>query len=525
MTSVLPTDVSADVLAAALDDFRAAVGADAVLTDDAEFQEFRDPYWFKGWDEYDAAAVVQPKSVEEIQAIVRIANARGVPLWVTSQGRNNGYGGSSPRTRGSIVVNLRRIEPRARDRRQGGIRRRRTRRELLRPVRGGARVGHPLWISVPDLGWGSVIGNSLEYGVGYTPYGEHAATLCGLEVVLPNGELLRTGMGALENPRAWHVYRRSYGPSFDGLFFQSNFGIVTRAGVWLMPRPESFLAGWAYCRRDEDLAQFVDVLRTLLLDGSITGYPQILSPTAMASVFTDRSHWYDGEGALPDEIVERICAEMDVGRWTMRFAIHGDEAIVDHKFAKVKQALEQIPDASVVGTKYRGDEVHAIENPAERVQAGVPNLEIAQMAKWYGGERGGTSASRPRRRSRARTRSAYAISFAAPSPRAASTTARRSSPSRPAATSTSSSSCSTRRTRAMTRTAFDACKALVVEAAKLGYGEYRAHLDFMDLCADQYAFGDHAQRRLAESIKDTLDPNGILMPGKQGIWPSARRTG
>ena len=25
-----------------------------------------------------------------------------------------------------------------------------------------------------------------------------------------------------------------------------------------------------------------------------------------------------------------------------------------------------------------------------------------------------------------------------------------------------------------------------------GYGEYRAHLDFMDLAAEQYGFGDHA---------------------------------
>ena len=65
--------------------------------------------------------------------------------------------------------------------------------------------GHKLWISVPDLGWGSVIGNTTEYGVGYTPYGEHAATACGMEVVLPNGELLRTGMGAMEGNRAWHV--------------------------------------------------------------------------------------------------------------------------------------------------------------------------------------------------------------------------------------------------------------------------------------------------------------------------------
>ena len=41
---------------------------------------------------------------------------------------------------------------------------------------------------------------------------------------------------------------------------------------------------------------------------------------------------------------------------------------------------------------------------------------------------------------------------------------------------------------------------------KQGYGEYRAHLDFMDLAADQYSWGDHAYRRFTETIKDALDP-------------------
>jgi 4-cresol dehydrogenase (hydroxylating) len=45
----------------------------------------------------------------------------------------------------------------------------------------------------------------------------------------------------------------------------------------------------------------------------------------------------------------------------------------------------------------------------------------------------------------------------------------------------------------------------------------------MDEIAAQYGFGDHAMLRLYEALKDALDPEGILSPGKQGIWPRAMR--
>ncbi len=168
--------------------FRDVVGSDHVLTDPDQMREFRDPFWHLDWDDYEACAVVQPESVEEIQAIVRLANEHRVPLWTTSQGRNNGYGGSSPRVRGSVVVNLRRmnrvlkideelgyaeVEP--------GV----SWYDLYAAIQAG---GHRLMLSCADLGWGSVIGNTLDHGCTYLPYGVDMSAACGLEVVLANGE-------------------------------------------------------------------------------------------------------------------------------------------------------------------------------------------------------------------------------------------------------------------------------------------------------------------------------------------------
>jgi len=66
-------------------------------------------------------------------------------------------------------------------------------------------------------------------------------------------------------------------------------------------------------------------------------------------------------------------------------------------------------------------------------------------------------------------------------------------------------------------------KRLVEACAAKGFGEYRAHAAFQTEAMAQYSFNNHAMLRFCETIKDAIDPNGILSPGKSGIWPKRMR--
>jgi FAD/FMN-containing dehydrogenase len=71
-----------------------------------------------------------------------------------------------------------------------------------------------------------------------------------------------------------------------------------------------------------------------------------------------------------------------------------------------------------------------------------------------------------------------------------------------------------------TRAAF---RQLVEIAARHGWGEYRTAPAYQDLIMGTYSFNNHALLKLHETLKDAVDPNGILSPGRYGIWPKHLR--
>jgi 4-cresol dehydrogenase (hydroxylating) flavoprotein subunit len=357
---------------------REAVGEDGVIVDREGIDEFRDPYWIPADDTFAASAVVQPTSTEQVQAVMRVANELGVPVWPHSQGRNNGYGGPSPRVRGSIQIGLRKMdrvleinEELAYAVVEPGVRW----MDLYDAIEAG---GHSLMLSVPDIGWGSVIGNAMDSGATYMPYGADFMSPCGLEVVLADGDLLRTGMGAIPESRAWHVYRRSMGPTLDPLFVQSNYGIVTKMGVWLKPKPEAYIPLTLTAPGDGDLETVIDTLRRLRLHGILEGVPAIYAPVRAASMAIDGP--VIPPRLLSEDEIQALADRTGLGRWTVRAAIWGPADIAQNRLSAVRGAWAQIAGSQVIADNvYAPEDYPKITAAPEKIQAGIPTMQLIEQ--------------------------------------------------------------------------------------------------------------------------------------------------
>ncbi len=511
MQLVLPSGLSAAAFDRALQQFRSIVGEDWVFATDQDRDSYLDHFGFDQAAHVGSAAVA-PQTTEEVQAIVRIANEHKIPLWPISRGKNFGYGSAAPVMSGSIVLDMSRMKKIKMDVENGTV--------LLEPGVGFYDLFDyveendiPYWISPPGNAWGSVVGNALDRGVGYTPYGDHAARICGMEVVLPDGDLVRTGMGAMTDSPSWNMHPYGFGPGWDQMFIQSNFGIVTKAGMWLMPKPESIVSLDMELDRADDLGWAIDTLAPMRRSGLLQQSPSIGNWLRAAAVLTNRTDWYDGPGAIPNSVIDAIRAQFGLGWWSVNLRFYGYEEVNTAMAEKVKSIFASRTSYEMKQGIWRDGDPRELQP-----FAGVPITFPLQNASWHGGRgahvgfspalpQSGDAALAQFRRTFDRYNE-YGMDYHG------------------------SFALAERHITNVNQVLFNKddpdmvdrvdrfFRSLVSDASEQGYGEYRAHIEYMDLIADTYDFNNHALRRLNERIKDTLDPNGVLAPGKSGIWPA-----
>ncbi|KAK0724921.1 4-cresol dehydrogenase [Lasiosphaeris hirsuta] len=499
--------------------FQGVVGKDNVHTGEA-LLDFSDPFTL-GTDNFPSAAVC-PKTVDEIRAILTLVNQSKTPLWVVSRGKNLGYGVLCLYRMDRILeVNEKDayavVEP--------GV----TFFDLYQYCRDRKLS---LWPSVPSIAWGSVVGNTLDRGFGYTAHGDHQNYICGMEVILPDGDTLRTGQWAVDNSPSAFACKTNLGPQLDGLFLQSNLGIVTKLGIWVQPQPETTMTVRLELEEPEDLTQLVEIFAELRREDVLQNDPAFFNVLRRIGRLGPRHEIYPGPGAIPDDLIRKIMAEKGWGYWLAYFSFYGTRDMVLSRLHIAEEAVRRrFPSgARLTWQLFEGDaegeRVDATTIPPEwqPMNAGVPSLRYSSTIDFntppggYGGHMdlspifpldgdlvwkwysvvcevshcfgfdsfvGGHAFNK-------HCVLVHMIMF-------------------------------NRMDEKQMRSAKELWHELAVRAKEFGLATYRTHLDYMDLMQDSYGFNNNAQKRFVETIKDAMDPNGILSPGKSGIWPKRYR--
>ena len=262
-------------------------------------------------------------------------------MWPCSKGRNWGYGSAAPFLEGTVLVHLERLnriievnDELAYCLLEPGV----TYRQLKAHLE---RHNPTLWCDCtdgpPD---GSVIGNALERGLGVTSYSDHFGTLCGLEVVLADGSLIRTGGGGLGHCHTWNTHKWGLGPYVEGLFSQSSLGVVTKAGVWLLRRPDAFVSFTFDLAREADLPKLIDTVRELSLRGVLAPGTHIVNDIVALAVVAQYPRDLVGKcSRLPDTIVREMREHYTIPGWGFGGGISGTRGHVRAVMSDLRRAL------------------------------------------------------------------------------------------------------------------------------------------------------------------------------------------
>lgn len=327
-------------LISALERWRNIVGEEFVRTDPATLDEYSRstlPPKYR----HRPAAVVLPDSRERVRRVMETAYDTGVELHPISRGQNWGYGAAMPPRDGMVILDLRRmnrivevnaelgyavVEPGVSQKQLADFLRENRLPYILDATGAGPEA--------------SLVGNVLQRGFGHTPYGNRILHVSGMEVVLRNGTVVHTGFGGFPNACATYVFPYGVGPWLDGVFTQSDLGVVTRMAIWLYPRPAQITAFALKLDRPDRLYPTIDALRRLRMAGVVQSTVHVANDLRVISARRQYPwEWTGGKVPLPAEIRQRLRRESGVGVWNLMGALYGSKAAVRAAVAEVRRAF------------------------------------------------------------------------------------------------------------------------------------------------------------------------------------------
>ncbi|WP_266215452.1 FAD-binding oxidoreductase [Paraliomyxa miuraensis] len=376
--------------ARAIEQWQRLLGEDGVLSEPSERQRVESATFAT---RQRVPVVLRPANRAEVQGCLRIASEHGVSLYPSSRGRNWGFGSRVPVEDLCGVLELglmNRIIDFSEDMATITVEPGVTFQQVFDFLEErGSRLFFNVTGSSP---WSSPVANALERGDGVGPYGDRTAHTCGLEVVLPDGRVVHTGMARFDGASTATLHRWGVGPSLDGLFAQSNLGIVTRMTFWLKPKPKVLQVVRFRVDDPERLAPLMDGMRQLWFEGTLRSSTGIWNDFR---AFSSRRGfpWELGTPLRRDQLEAMISEGVWFGLTTV-YSAHEKQA--EGNVARLEEALGPLTDLLAIASRVEGDDVRDAlikgtssmlapfgdVNAAFKLMSGIPSVASQRSMYW-----------------------------------------------------------------------------------------------------------------------------------------------
>jgi 4-cresol dehydrogenase (hydroxylating) len=288
-----------------------------------------------------------------------------------------------------------------------------------------------------------------------------------------------------------------------------------------MPAPEAYRDGRVLVAQHDDLVPFMETYARLHNSDILRGTMLLESPLLNYHVSQGGS-FFEMPGGPSIADLDRTARERNLPYWAAEFRFWGPPRLIDAQWEHVKEQFAAIPNASAVdGRRYIFPTEIDQNDPTLSVALGIPSLGVFGLLQ--GGGHLGFSPIIPMTGEAVfKAQRVYGELYAELDLPVGNQFAALPWSYNPRALvllfglPMSKDIARNRDNRRI-------FERLVEVSAANGWGEYRTHIAFMDKVAEAYSFNNHVTRRFHETLKDAIDPNGILSPGKSGIWPRRLR--
>jgi hypothetical protein len=222
----------------------------------------------------------------------------------------------------------------------------------------------------------------MGFGMNYA----HHQCIAGIEVMLADGDVVRTGQFGISNSPSAFLSKFTYGPSVEGLFLQSNIGIVTKLSLWLTPQPQAYMACTFAMQEYDDLVVMVDAFGEMKRNGTIASCVWFTSLIETLCISGRREDYWKGPGPVPDWRLEELRKETGIGHWYARWGLYGPRRIVQAQFDEIKAVMEgKAPAGEITGVLFADDDgvdAATVPSPHGDMFVGVPSLWSLPLINW-----------------------------------------------------------------------------------------------------------------------------------------------